>query len=196
MWRGTADAETDPPPPLPSPAPRLLPLLRTRACLSTVPEFVTAALLEVCILFSLPWPGLAWLCQHIDTSGKKTRDALAWCHAMYTFTGIRLSPAMISCLHSMSTIPPTTHHPPSTTQQWRLMNPPKTACACGGLCGGAIYHTLSLLRAQELCESRGGRPGLPVPNKPYGLCERKAALKNRAQELCESRGGRPGLLCP
>ena len=21
-------------------------------------------------------------------------------------------------------------------------------------------------RAQELCESRGGRPGLPVPNKP------------------------------
>ena len=26
------------------------------------------------------------------------------------------------------------------------------------------------LRAQELCESRGGRPGLPVPNSPYGLC--------------------------
>ena len=23
---------------------------------------------------------------------------------------------------------------------------------------------------QELCESRGGRPGLPVPNSPYGLC--------------------------
>ena len=23
-------------------------------------------------------------------------------------------------------------------------------------------------RAQELCESRGGRPGLPVPNSPYG----------------------------
>ena len=29
---------------------------------------------------------------------------------------------------------------------------------------------------QELCESRGGRPGLPVPNSPYGLCGRKAAL--------------------
>ena len=32
-------------------------------------------------------------------------------------------------------------------------------------------------RAQELCESRGGRPGLPVPNisdNPYGLCGRKA----------------------
>ena len=31
-------------------------------------------------------------------------------------------------------------------------------------------------RALELCESRGGRPGLPVPNKPYGLCGRKATL--------------------
>ena len=31
-------------------------------------------------------------------------------------------------------------------------------------------------RAQELCESRGGRPRLPVPNSPYGLCGRKATL--------------------
>ena len=23
---------------------------------------------------------------------------------------------------------------------------------------------------QELCESGGGRPGLPVPNSPYGFC--------------------------
>ena len=28
------------------------------------------------------------------------------------------------------------------------------------------------IRTQELCESRGGRPGLPVPNSPYGLCGR------------------------
>ena len=53
-------------------------------------------------------------------------------------------------------------------------------------------------RAQELCESRGGRPVLPVPKSPYGLCGREAALEKktvsfRAQELCESRGGRPGL---
>ena len=56
-------------------------------------------------------------------------------------------------------------------------------------------------RAQELCESRGGRPGLPVPNKHDGLCGRKATLEEvlywffRAQELCvfESRGGRPGF---
>ena len=31
--------------------------------------------------------------------------------------------------------------------------------------------------AQELRESGGGRPGLPVPNKPDGFCGRKAAVK-------------------
>ena len=31
-------------------------------------------------------------------------------------------------------------------------------------------------RVQELCESRGGRPGLPVPNNPYGLCGRQSTL--------------------
>ena len=39
-------------------------------------------------------------------------------------------------------------------------------------------YLLDSIRAQELCESRGGgRPGLPVPDSPYdGLCGRKAAL--------------------
>ena len=32
------------------------------------------------------------------------------------------------------------------------------------------------VRAQELCESRGGRLELFVPNSPYFLCRRKAAL--------------------
>ena len=32
------------------------------------------------------------------------------------------------------------------------------------------------LRAQELCVSRGGRPGLPVPDNPFGLCGRKATM--------------------
>ena len=31
--------------------------------------------------------------------------------------------------------------------------------------------------AQELYEIRGGRPGGPVLNSPYGLCGRKATLK-------------------
>ena len=50
-----------------------------------------------------------------------------------------------------------------------------------GLCGRKA--TLKN-RDQELCESRGFRPGLPVPNSLYGPCGRKATLKNRAQELC------------
>ena len=29
-----------------------------------------------------------------------------------------------------------------------------------------------LARAQGLCVSHGGRPGLPVPNSPYGLAGR------------------------
>ena len=33
----------------------------------------------------------------------------------------------------------------------------------------------------ELCESRGGRPGLPVPNSPYGLCGREATLNERTR---------------
>ena len=35
---------------------------------------------------------------------------------------------------------------------------------------------LRSIRDQELCESRHGRPGLPVLNSPYVLCERKATL--------------------
>ena len=34
-----------------------------------------------------------------------------------------------------------------------------------------------------VCESRGGRPGLPVPNSPYGLCGRKATLNCSILEL-------------
>ena len=48
-------------------------------------------------------------------------------------------------------------------------------------------------RAQELCESRGGRPGLSVPNSPYGLCGRKATLSEEDLGLELRRGGRPGI---
>ena len=45
------------------------------------------------------------------------------------------------------------------------------------VCGRQATLNLNLrVRAQELCESRGGRPGLPVPHSPNGLCGRKAAL--------------------
>ena len=41
----------------------------------------------------------------------------------------------------------------------------------------ALLQQRCSLRAQEVCESRGGRPGLPVPNSLYGLFVRKATLK-------------------
>ena len=40
-----------------------------------------------------------------------------------------------------------------------------------------VHHHTETSRAQELNESRGGRPGLPDPNKPDGFCGRKATLK-------------------
>ena len=39
-------------------------------------------------------------------------------------------------------------------------------------------------RAQELCGSGGGRPGLPIPDSPYGLCGRKATLTLNSKLLC------------
>ena len=45
------------------------------------------------------------------------------------------------------------------------------------------YLFTDLSRAQELYESRGGLPGLRVPNKPDGFCGRKAAL-NQSCCLC------------
>ena len=44
------------------------------------------------------------------------------------------------------------------------------------------------IRAQELCESRSGRPGLPVPNKPYGLCGCKATFEEEEEEDTQSSG--------
>ena len=47
-----------------------------------------------------------------------------------------------------------------------------------------------LARDQELCESRGGRPGLLVLNSPYGLCGRKATLNlEREREERERERG-------
>ena len=54
------------------------------------------------------------------------------------------------------------------------------------------------VRVQELCESRGGRPGPPslislvvsVDVKQHST--NKPPVCFRVQELCESRGGRPG----
>ena len=60
------------------------------------------------------------------------------------------------------------------------------------------YYTV---RAQELCESGGGRPGLPVPNRLVFMVSVDVDIELnyytvRAQGLCESRGGRAGLPVP
>ena len=45
-------------------------------------------------------------------------------------------------------------------------------------------HLTSLtFKVQELCESRGGRPGLPVPNSSYGVRGRKATLYGPASSV-------------
>ena len=52
-------------------------------------------------------------------------------------------------------------------------------------------------RVQEMCESRGGRPGLPSLIILTVSVDVKQHFNNfdlGAQELRESRGGRPGLL--
>ena len=46
--------------------------------------------------------------------------------------------------------------------------------------------------AQELYESGGGRPGLPVPNKPCGLCARKATLNLSHRQFTPVKSGRAG----
>ena len=47
----------------------------------------------------------------------------------------------------------------------------------GGSLGGESHKEPGgQSRVPELCESRGGRPRLPVPNKPHRFCGRKATL--------------------
>ena len=58
-----------------------------------------------------------------------------------------------------------------------------------------MSRSVDCLRAQELCESRGGRPGLRVCIR-LCVCIYYTFMRVHAhivQELCESRGGRPGL---
>ena len=51
------------------------------------------------------------------------------------------------------------------------------------------HYTSKQRRARELCESRGGRPGLSVPNSnsPYGLCGRKATSEEEKKRKKEKK---------
>ena len=59
--------------------------------------------------------------------------------------------------------------------QLRAFHSPAKSCLVGLTV--LTPSCLRSLKTQELCECRGGRPGLPVPNKPDGFCGRKATLK-------------------
>ena len=68
-----------------------------------------------------------------------------------------------------------------------------TVCAPCGVCActeKGVSYRLAVFRAQELCEGRGGRPGLSVPNIPYGLCglteekEKKTRCLHQAFQTC------------
>ena len=57
----------------------------------------------------------------------------------------------------------------------------------GGGGGGVLSFTEDVMdvRSQELCESRGGRPGLPAPNSPYGLCGRRRATFEDEEDVMD-----------
>ena len=49
------------------------------------------------------------------------------------------------------------------------------------------FQIAHLTRAQELCESRGGRPGLPVPNKPTVSVDIKQHFNQHTRFSASSR---------
>ena len=50
-------------------------------------------------------------------------------------------------------------------------------------------HWKKRARAQELCESRGGRPGLPSPNKPTVSVDVKQHFNNKKKRKGGGGGG-------
>ena len=55
--------------------------------------------------------------------------------------------------------------------------------------GVHINDVLPQSTPYPLCERRGGRPGLPVPNSPYGLCGRKATLTKKKEDVIQTESG-------
>ena len=66
-----------------------------------------------------------------------------------------------------------------------------------GFCGSKATpnSNFPIQSAGAVCESGGGRPGLPVPNSPYGLCGRKATLK-KSHSFGSAVVNRPVVTCP
>ena len=45
-----------------------------------------------------------------------------------------------------------------------------------------------------MCESRSGRPGLPVPSSPYDICGRKATFKEDKPLSCLATSQEPSQI--
>ena len=73
-------------------------------------------------------------------------------------------------------------YPPSSSERPKSSGTASVGCflleerASAGTCVKGQAPVSVLVRSQELCESGGGRPGVPVPNKPCDFCGRKATL--------------------
>ena len=59
-----------------------------------------------------------------------------------------------------------------------------------------VKQHLKKLRAQELCESRDGRPGLPVPKSLRNLCGSKATLNLNDEEESVSSSREVDIVAP
>ena len=75
-------------------------------------------------------------------------------------------------------------------QRYTALPPVSTRSLCGVVHNECLWHAHCDDRAQELCESRGDRPGLPASDIISLMVSVDVTI---VQELCESRGGRPGL---
>ena len=84
--------------------------------------------------------------------------------------------ALSRCSPPVKDLNPAPHRAdPGELQRTRLPSPEPTTLCTRARC--------LLKKTQELCENGGGRPGLPVPNSPSGLCGRKATSEEVQTEL-------------
>ena len=66
---------------------------------------------------------------------------------------------------------------------------------CTKLLKEDCFLTIFFYRAQQPCESRGGRSGIPIPNGQSGLCGHKAAVKMRKTGFSPASSDTVWLLC-
>ena len=87
------------------------------------------------------------------------------------------------------------HHPPRPSELWScvkvevpVLGSPSLTVPLWTQSNTELEPTAAdTFRDQELCESRGGRPGLHAPNSSYGLCGGTATLNLNPPRPCTVR---------